>query len=93
MNSAIEIYRGYDESRASVINRAVELANRTGRPVIICANSETPPVMINPGDTPGQAAKRMAEMHRQMILVAVFVWGGMIAFFALLVLWWLSGLT
>ena len=93
MNSAIEIYRGCEESRAAVINRAVELANRSARPVIICASAKTPPVMINPDDTPGQAAKRMAEMERDAQLFAVFVWGAMILFTVAIALWGLSAVV
>jgi hypothetical protein len=87
MNSPIEIYRGCKESRAAVIARAVDMAKRQGRPVIICASAKTPPVMINPGDTPGQAAQRMAQMERQGVWVAVAVWGAMILFTIALALW------
>jgi hypothetical protein len=93
MNSPIEIYRGCKESRAAVIARAVDMATRQGRPVIICASAMTPPVMINPGDTPGQAAQRMAQMERQGVLVAIAVWGAMILFTIALALWALSAIT
>jgi len=93
MNSPIEIYRGCEESRAAVIVRAVDTATRAGRPVIICASAKTPPVLINPGDTPEQAAQRMAQMERQGKLVATAVWGVMIAFTIALALWALSAIT
>lgn len=53
MENALEIYRGHEESRSSVIARAVDLAKCEGTIVIIAAYNNTPPVKVRPGDTHG----------------------------------------
>ncbi|PHS21049.1 MAG: hypothetical protein COA85_13465 [Robiginitomaculum sp.] len=85
MNTTKEIYKKTYESRVEVINRAIELADRERIIVIICADLDTPPVMIHPGDTFEQTERRMSLMERQGAIMTLIAWGVMAAIVVTLV--------